>query len=107
MHPQSPAPTVREAVYRGFGKSTAASARGIGWHYETGVQIVRLMLAGVSIGSGICKWSPGIGARLCCSIWSGSKELAGFAKLERPVLAYFRSNVSVTPSGMWSPRYLR
>lgn len=79
MQPQSPAPTVREAVYSGFGKQIDGGfgTHGIGWHYETGVQIVRLMLAGVSIGSGICKWSPGIGARLCCSIWSGSKELAG------------------------------
>jgi len=27
--------------------------------------------------------------------------------LDRPVSDYFRQNVSVTPSGMWSQRYLR
>lgn len=33
--------------------------------------------------------------------------LSGPAKLERPVSEYLRRHLSVTPSGIWSPRYLR
>ena len=33
--------------------------------------------------------------------------LARVAKLQRPISEYFRTNISVTPSGMWSQRYLR
>jgi hypothetical protein len=33
--------------------------------------------------------------------------LAGTAKQARPASDYFRRNVSVTPSGIWSERYLR
>ena len=34
-------------------------------------------------------------------------HLAAIAKLERPVSDYFRRHVSVTPSGIFSQRYLR
>lgn len=49
MHPQSPAPAVREAVYSDFGKEIegVSATHGIGWQYEIGLQIVRLILAGM------------------------------------------------------------
>jgi hypothetical protein len=39
----------------------------------------------------------------------GAERLAAMdaAGLERPVSDYFRRNVSATPSGVWSQRYLR
>ena len=49
VHPQSPQRAVREVYYSGFGEpvDTAFAAFGLGWHYEAGIQFVRLMLAGV------------------------------------------------------------
>jgi predicted TIM-barrel fold metal-dependent hydrolase len=49
IHPQSPVPVVREAIYSGFGKTVenALATHGLGWHYETGLQILRMVLAGV------------------------------------------------------------
>ena len=34
-------------------------------------------------------------------------SMSSVAKLERPLIDYFRRNVSVTPSGIFSQRYLR
>ena len=49
LHPQSPPPAVRSAYYSGFGDpvDSAFATHGIGWHYETGVQVLRMILAGV------------------------------------------------------------
>ena len=49
LHPQSPPPAVREAYYSGFGGAADAALAtfGIGWHHETGVQLLRLILSDV------------------------------------------------------------
>ena len=49
IHPQSPVPAVRDALYSGNGDDVDAAFAtfGLGWHYETGVQILRMILAGV------------------------------------------------------------
>ena len=49
IHPQIPQPRVRAALYAGFDGAidTAFATYGIGWHYESGVQFLRLALAGV------------------------------------------------------------
>ena len=48
LHPQIPVPAVRNAYYAGLGdsvSSTLATFR-IGWHYDTGVALLRLIFAG-------------------------------------------------------------
>src|SRR3984885_8142250 len=49
LHPQIPQPRVRDALYSGFDDAIdgAFATFGIGWHYEVGVQFLRLALAGV------------------------------------------------------------
>jgi len=49
IHPQIPQPPVRAALYTGFDDAidNAFATHGIGWHYESGVQFLRLALAGV------------------------------------------------------------
>ena len=49
IHPQVPQPRVRAALYAGFDDAidNAFASFGIGWHYESGVQFLRLALAGV------------------------------------------------------------
>ncbi len=57
---------------------------GIGWHHETGVQLVRLVLAGT---------------------FDRHPDLQ--LKRKRPLRDYFRTNVSYTPSGSFRQRYLK
>lgn len=49
LHPQSPCPAVRSAYYQGYHNelSGALATHGMGWHYESAVQLVRLILGGV------------------------------------------------------------
>ena len=49
IHPQIPQASVRAGLYAGFGERVdlAFATFGLGWHYEAGIQFVRLILAGV------------------------------------------------------------
>ncbi len=49
VHPQIPQRAVRDVYYSGFGDmiDAAFATFALGWHYEAGIQFVRLMLAGV------------------------------------------------------------
>lgn len=49
LHPQSPRSAVRETYYHGFSDTLNGmfATAGIGWHYETGIQALRLVLSGV------------------------------------------------------------
>jgi uncharacterized protein len=109
IHPQSPLPAVREAIYSGYDEALngALSAFGLGWHYETGVQILRLVLAGVFDRWPDLQIVTGHWGEVVLFYLDRIDNLAGPAKLNRPVSDYFRANVSITASGMWSQRYLR
>ncbi len=109
IHPQSPAPAVREAIYGGFGDplDAALATFGLGWHYETGVQILRMVLAGVFDRFPDLQLITGHWGEVVLFYLDRIDNLAGPAKLRRPVSEYFREHLSVTPSGLWSRRYLR
>lgn len=109
LHPQSPVPAVRDAIYGGFGEAldAAFATFGLGWHYETGVQILRLVLSGVFDRFPDLQVITGHWGEVVLFYLDRIDNLAGPAKLERPVSDYFRRHVSVTPSGIWSQRYLR
>ena len=49
LHPQTPQNAVVNACYAGLDSQVSAlfARPGIGWHYEAGIQIVRMVLAGV------------------------------------------------------------
>jgi uncharacterized protein len=109
IHPQAPVPAVRDALYSGFGDDldAALSTFGLGWHYEAGVQILRLVLAGVFDRFPDLQLVTGHWGEVILFYLERIDGLGRVARLERPVSDYFRRNVSVTASGMWSPRYLR
>jgi predicted TIM-barrel fold metal-dependent hydrolase len=109
LHPQSPLPAVRDALYSGFSDAVdgAFATHGIGWHYETGIQILRLILAGVFDRFPDLHIITGHWGEVILFYLERAEGLAGVAKLDRPIADYFRHNISVTPSGMWSQRYLR
>jgi uncharacterized protein len=109
IHPQSPVPAVREALYSGFGDDvdSAFATFGLGWHYETGVQILRLVLAGVFDRFPDLQLITGHWGEVVLFYLERIDNMAGLAKLRRPVSQYFREHLFVTPAGMWSERYLR
>lgn len=111
LHPQMPVPAVRDAYYSGIDPITdfLLGGPGIGWHYETGVQLLRLIL------SGTFDRHPHL--QLIIGHWGEvvlfyTERLAKMQQwkqlnLDRPLIDYFRSNVSYTGSGDLSDRYLR
>jgi hypothetical protein len=109
IHPQIPQASVRAALYAGFGEpvDTAFAAFGLGWHYEAGIQFVRLILAGVFDRFPNLQIILGHWGEVVLFYLERLKSLARVAKLERPVEEYFQRNLYVTPSGMWTQTYLQ
>jgi predicted TIM-barrel fold metal-dependent hydrolase len=110
LHPRTPVPPVRDAYYSGFGDQVDAlfASPGIGWHYETGVQLLRLIF------SGVFDRHPGLqvivghwGEVVLFFIERIAMMQAQGLHLDRPLPDYFRQNVWVTGSGVLSQRYLR
>ena len=109
IHPQIPQRPVREALYGGFGEpvSTAFAAFGLGWHYEAGIQFVRLILAGVFDRFPKLQIVLGHWGEVVLFYTERLQALARVAPLGQPVQDYFRKNLFVTPSGMWSQAYMQ
>jgi uncharacterized protein len=109
IHPQVPQPRVRAALYAGFDDAIdrAFASYGIGWHYEAGVQFLRLALAGVfdrfqDLQVLLGHWGEVVLFYLDRADW-----LAEQAKLPLPFSEYARRNAYVTAGGVYSHRYLR
>ena len=108
LHPRTPPPPVREAYYSGFSPVLDAvfATAGLGWHYDAGIQFLRLVL------SGIFDRLPGL--QVILGHWGElvlfyAERLAGmdrFAGLRHPIAHYLRHNLYVTASGMFLPQYL-
>ena len=109
IHPQSPVPAVREAIYGGFDEAADAAFAtfGLGWHYETGVQILRMVLAGVFDRFPDLQLITGHWGEVVLFYLDRIDNMGRAIKLARKPSEYFRYHVMVTPSGMWSQRYLR
>ncbi len=109
IHPQVPQPAVRDALYSGFGEAvdTAFAAFGLGWHYEAGIQFVRLVLAGVFDKYPDLQIILGHWGEVVLFYLERLGSLSRVVTLQRPIADYFRQNLYVTPSGMWSQNYLQ
>jgi uncharacterized protein len=110
LHPTQPPQTVIEASYAGFSPEVVymLSSAGWGWHIETGVHVIRMILGGVfdhfpdlqiivgHMGEGL----PFMQSRLDIM----TPEMTG---LRRPISAYLRENVHYTFSGFnFTPTFL-
>jgi hypothetical protein len=110
LHPQTPVEPVRQQYYDGFGDASGAFANhAIGWHYETGVQLLRMILGGVfdrhpDLQVVVGHWGEVV--LFFLERFSAGIERSGL-HLDRPIADYFRQNVWVTGSGVLSERYLR
>ena len=109
IHPQIPQPGVRAALYAGFDDAVdrAFATYGIGWHYETGVQFLRLALAGVFDRFPELQVILGHWGEVVLFYLDRVDGLAREAKLAHPFSEYVRRNVYVTAGGVYSRRYLQ
>ncbi|MFG2826859.1 amidohydrolase family protein [Streptomyces sp. NPDC048434] len=109
IHPQLPHRAVRDAYYSGFGKEVdlALAGPGIGWHYETGIQLMRLILAGTLDRHPDLQIILGHWGEVVLFFLERMESLDSTVKLDRPLRDYFRQNVSYTPSGILSQTYLQ
>lgn len=103
LHPTIPPKPVVEALYSGFSPAVTAAfaAPAWGWHIETAVHLIRLMLGGVfdrypklqiiigHLGEGIPFMLPRMNKNLPTEL----------TKLQRPIGAYLRENVHYTFGG--------
>lgn len=109
LHPQSPPRPVRTAYYSGFNEwaDAAFATFGIGWHYDAGVQLLRMIVGGVFDRFPDLQVIVGHWGEVVLFYLDRIDNMAPVAGLARPVSEYMRSNVFVTPSGIFSQRYLR
>ncbi len=99
IHPQIPQASVRAALYSGFDERVDMSfaAFGLGWHYEAGIQFVRLILAGVFDRFPDLQIILGHWGEVVLFYLERLKSLTRVATLGRPFEDYFRPNLYVTP----------
>jgi predicted TIM-barrel fold metal-dependent hydrolase len=109
IHPQMPQPPVRAALYSGFGEAVDAAfaGHGIGWHYEAGVQFLRLALSGVLDRFPDLRILLGHWGEVVLFYLDRADGLAAQAGLERTFSEYARRHLHVTAGGVYSARYLR
>lgn len=108
IHPHMPDAAVRAAYYSGFTPEVEAAfaTYGLGWHYDAGIQFLRLVLAGTF------DRMPGL--QVILGHWGEvvlfyTERLAAMDKisgLALPIAGYLRRNLYVTASGMFLPHYL-
>jgi uncharacterized protein len=103
LHPTVPAKPVADVLYGGFSPPVSGmfAAAGWGWHIETGVHLIRMILGGVfdrypklqvvvgHLGEGVPFMLERLNRNLPMQM----------TKLERPVAAYLRENVHYTFAG--------
>ena len=111
IHPQVPSDAVREAYYSGFDPvvNDTLACGAFGWHAETGIQAIRLILAGTFDKLPTLQLILGHWGEAVVSYIErvNMLSLVTQGKLERPVADYFKENFSLTPSGMFFPRMMR
>ena len=109
IHPQIPQPRVRAALYAGFDDAidNAFATFGIGWHYESGLQFLRLALAGVFDRFPDLQVLLGHWGEVVLFYLDRADRLAMQAKLPQTFSEYVRRNAYITAGGIYSQRYLR
>ncbi|RYD62600.1 MAG: amidohydrolase, partial [Sphingomonadales bacterium] len=80
----------------------------IGWHYDTGIQLLRMVMSGVFDRHPTLQVIVGHWGEVVLFYLDRLEQLdRGNLKLKRPLRDYFRENVHYTPSGIFSQTYLR
>lgn len=109
IHPQVPPRAVREAYYSGFDPQVdlAFATFGLGWHYDCGIQFLRLALAGVFDRFPDLQIILGHWGEVVLFYTERLKAFSRVTRLQRSVVDTMRENLYVTPSGMFSQSYFQ
>ncbi|WP_036172296.1 amidohydrolase family protein [Massilia sp. 9096] len=109
LHPRTPDDAVSKAYYSGFNPELdlAFANFGMGWHYDAGVQFVRLVLAGTFDRHPDLQVILGHWGEMVLFFAERLAAMDRFAKLQQPITSYFKRNLYVTSSGMFMPHYLQ
>lgn len=108
LHPRTPEMAVRAAYYSGFAPEVDAAfaTYGLGWHYDAGVQFLRLVLAGVFDRLPGLQVILGHWGELVLFYAERFAAMDRVSGLDHPIATYLRRNLYVTASGMFLPHYL-
>lgn len=108
LHPRTPAMPVRTAYYSGFKPEVdaALATYGLGWHYDAGLQFIRLLLAGVFDRMPDLQVILGHWGELVLFYAERLAAMDRISGLVHPISTYLRRNLYVTASGMFLPHYL-
>lgn len=104
LHPGIPPEAVRKAYYSGFSEPVSATlaTAAWGWHSETAIHVLRLLLAGVFDRHPRLDIIVGhMGEMLPVMAVRAETLLAPIAGLERPLRAYFADHVYFTTAGIF------
>jgi predicted TIM-barrel fold metal-dependent hydrolase len=107
LHPAPPPAVVRKAYFSGLPGETGQRlfTAGWGWHAETGLHTLRLILSGIFDRFPTLQLVIGhMGEGLPYALARSSAILSQAAPhLRQPVAAYFKSNIHITTSGYFTP----
>jgi uncharacterized protein len=109
LHPRAPLPLVNEAYYGGFGEpvDSMLATGAIGWHYDAGLTLVRMITSGLFDRFPDLQVILGHWGEVVLFYLDRVAVLDGLTHLQRPFEEYFGSNVFITPGGISSHKYLR
>lgn len=108
LHPRAPDKVVRDAYYSGFSPQVDAafSCFGLGWHYDAGIQFLRLVLAGHFDRFPDLQVILGHWGELVLFYAERIANMDRVSELPHSMATYFRRNLYVTASGIFMPHYL-
>lgn len=109
FHPQAIVEPVKQAYYTGVNDQFDAvfATAGLGWYYDLGVQILRMIFTGVFDRHPQLQIVTGHWGEIVLFFLDHIGYLQQSVDIERPLMDYFRQNIWVTGSGTQSPRYIR
>ncbi len=108
LHPRTPAPAIRSAYYSGFTPEVDAAFAmyGLGWHYDAGIQFIRLVLSSTFDRLPNLQVILGHWGEVVLFYAERLAAMDRVSGLAHPIASYLRRNLYVTASGMFSPDYL-
>ncbi len=98
IHPRVPDPAVRAAYYSGFTPEVDAAfaTYGLGWHYDAGIQFIRLVLAGTFDRMPSLQVILGHWGELVLFYVERLAAMDRASRLAQPIATYLRRNLYVT-----------
>jgi uncharacterized protein len=109
LHPSQPPAAVEATYYHNLGEAIGGvlGTGAPGWHYQTGIALLRLILSGLFDRFPNLQIIVGHWGEMVLFYLDRIALLDSFSSLDRPLNDYFRTNVFITPGGIASHRYLR